>query len=263
MQYKTKQILLDENRPEVWLTRLEFSVAGQDGKPRPPVIICPGGGYHVIGTSEGIPAAEKFADAGYAPFVLNYSIQEDARFDADSHPPNKAVSDLANSVTLLHENADEWGLDVDRLIIAGFSAGGHVVGTYVGESVTAMKGILQVPKIVLLVYPLVALELPLETDEGSLMMLNAIFGENTLSQETLEIFDTKSRVVPGWPETFLFHCKKDHMVPFESSVELAEKFTEQNIPHLFYEAETGIHTQPFSNEEWWPVFLSWLRERIY
>ncbi len=49
-----------------------------DPKKRPAVLICPGGGYAHVSPRESKPVADKFFDAGYNAFVLNYTVKPES-----------------------------------------------------------------------------------------------------------------------------------------------------------------------------------------
>ena len=71
-----KKIKLWSDRPDVYL-RAYLPDDGPGllaGRPRPAVILCPGGAYQLCAEKEGEPAALQFAAMGYHAFVLHYSV---------------------------------------------------------------------------------------------------------------------------------------------------------------------------------------------
>ena len=52
-------------------------------KPKPAVIICPGGGYFCLSYAEGEPVARRFQSYGVQAFLLQYSIGISAGFIND------------------------------------------------------------------------------------------------------------------------------------------------------------------------------------
>lgn len=116
------------------------------------VIVAPGGGFRWLSIdNEGWEVAEALAERGIAAFVLKYRLQPTpesldgfresmkqlfaaagASSDAsqDKNPPSPPRWDLSNQLedaeaayTLIVECAGEWGVDIDRLGMIGFSAG--------------------------------------------------------------------------------------------------------------------------------------------
>ena len=108
------------------------------------VVVVPGGGYQFVSMdSEGLRVADALADAGYAAFVVKYRVAPTPADPQDymthlttlfgdlgdselgGHKP--AVDDLAAAVNLVHDNAERWHVDKDRIGVIGFSAGGESV----------------------------------------------------------------------------------------------------------------------------------------
>lgn len=86
------------------------------------VVICPGGGYHILAWDlEGTEVAEWLNSNGVTAIVLKYRVPT-ARVEPKWLQP---VQDAQRTISLVRAHADEWGVDVDRVGILGFSAGGH------------------------------------------------------------------------------------------------------------------------------------------
>lgn len=60
----------------------------------------------------------KYLAAGFHVFVLHYSLAPDV------FP--RALMELALAMKVIREHGDEWNVDVDRIAVSGFSAGGHL-----------------------------------------------------------------------------------------------------------------------------------------
>ncbi len=54
----------------------------------------------------------------FSCFVLHYSLAPDV------FP--RALMELALAMKVIREHGDEWNVDVDRIAVSGFSAGGHL-----------------------------------------------------------------------------------------------------------------------------------------
>lgn len=89
------------------------------------VIICPGGGHHILAYDhEGTECAEFFAARGVTGIVLKYRVpfrNPEKRWEA-------AVQDAQRAVSLVRSKAADWKLDPNRIGILGFSAGGETAG---------------------------------------------------------------------------------------------------------------------------------------
>ena len=90
---------------------------------RPVIVICPGGGYEWVSEREAEPIALKFVGAGYHAVVLHYSVAPAAHYPT-------ALRQLAWTVAHLREHAAEYHIDPNKVVVAGFSAGGHLAASY-------------------------------------------------------------------------------------------------------------------------------------
>ena len=90
---------------------------------RPVIVICPGGGYGWVSDREAEPIAMKFLGAGYHAVILRYSVAPAAHYPT-------ALRQLAWTVAHLREHAAEYHIDPNKVVVAGFSAGGHLAASY-------------------------------------------------------------------------------------------------------------------------------------
>jgi acetyl esterase/lipase len=115
------------------------------------VIVAPGGGFRVLAIDEeGYPVAEWFSQHGITAFVLKYRLAftpgTDKEFapnllappvprPTNGAPPPSALPDEAQkngiadgiqALKVVRANAAKWGIDADKILFVGFSAGGLV-----------------------------------------------------------------------------------------------------------------------------------------
>ena len=123
------------------------------------VIICPGGGYQVIGMlREGHRIAKAFNDLGVAAFVLKYRLPDDNIMTDKSIGP---LQDAQKAIMTVRERAGEWNIDPFKIGIMGFSAGGHLAstaGTHFDISFIENKNMTSLrPDFMILIYPVISL----------------------------------------------------------------------------------------------------------
>ena len=70
------------------------------------VVICPGGGYHIVAAShEGYDIAKKFNDMGIAAFVVKYRIPDDLSMVNKEIGP---LQDAQRAIQIVRQRAKEW-----------------------------------------------------------------------------------------------------------------------------------------------------------
>ena len=102
------------------LTSYLYDVSEENGgrKNRAAVLIFPGGGYDYCSDREAEPVALKFLGAGINAFVLRYSCYR------KKFPTN--LLEALSALKFIRENAEEFDIDPEKIIVCGFSAGGHL-----------------------------------------------------------------------------------------------------------------------------------------
>ncbi|MBU3214461.1 alpha/beta hydrolase [Clostridium estertheticum] len=211
-------------------------------KLRGAVLICPGGAYAYTSLREAEPIAIKFNAAGFHAFVLYYSVA-----------PNKypqALLDLSRAMCILRENSKEWKIDVNKIAVCGFSAGGHVaasLGVYWDE--LYLKGVPGIevgknnPNAQILCYPVITSGV--FTHENSLCNL---IGDNA-SESLKEKMSLEHNVSEKTPPTFLWHTFEDNSVPVENTLLFAKALRNKKIPFELHIYPEGPHGLSLANEE--------------
>jgi len=222
---------------------LQIPKPDHNGALFPAVIICPGGGYRIIGTTEARPVSDKFTDAGYAAFILHYTVGDQAVFGKSGWSDFPPVTDLITALSVLQKRADDFGIDASRIVLAGFSAGGHLCAASCFSGVLSEAG--RLPKALLLTYPMGG-----GPDSGGA-------GKRQPDFDIARMPYADDPAVKNLP-VFLWHAKDDEIVPFEAGVRLDARLSAEGIPHLFLVYDHGIHARPFFDPDWFYKALDWL-----
>lgn len=236
---------------------------------RPAVIICPGGGYEFLSDREAEPIAIKLMSYGFQAFVLRYSIKP-AVFPT-------ALTELAQAVQLVRRQSEAWHVNPDQIIVAGFSAGGHLaasLGVFWQEAF--LERLLDgkpkewQPNGLLLAYPV--LSSGEFGHEGSFRVLLAERYDELKAKLSLEL-----QVSSQTPPTFLWHTLEDGVVPAENSLLFAAQLRQHNIPyemHLFPKGghglslgteetmASGVYGFEKSIQSWPKLFADWLKDNF-
>jgi acetyl esterase/lipase len=248
---RLERIPLRPDRGDVYLQAywLENSPEFQAGMQRPVVIVCPGGGYRGTSDREAEPVAMRFVAQGYHACVLRYSVMT---------PLPAPQIDLAKAIVTVRQRAAEHAVDTDRVIVCGFSAGGHLAASlgvmwdkpYIYEAVGAAP--VQVrPDALILGYAVIDLELvarpPLVVDPhtGQALpdtgILSAAFGEPQPAPALVDPYRLDHLVSAATPPAFIWHTADDAVVPAESALRFAAALARHHVPYELHIFQTGVH----------------------
>lgn len=207
------------------------------------VVVCPGGGYHVVAIDhEGAQAARHLNRSGVTAFVLRYRLKP-------NYTPADSLADAQRAVRWVRHHAAEYHVDPARVGAMGFSAGGHLtsaVGTHNDpgqpDAPDPVDRQSSRPDFLVLAYPVIGRELY----SGG--------------------FDsTDPAVTSDTPPAFLFHTTEDAGVVPENSVRFYRALVENKVPaelHIFAAGPHGVGLAPgVPGLGQWPDLLSaWLRD---
>lgn len=217
----------------------------------PYVVICPGGAYScVCSMKEGFPVAAKLNELGYSAFVLHYNVGGIGLMP-------KPMEDLAQALKFINKNKAKFNVDMEQYALIGFSSGGHLVGEWGTENCGARWYGMHYPQAIILGYP--ASDLTLIGDRKAEQQLKVrMLGENYTENEVLK-YTVSENVHRNYPPTYLFHCRDDSVIPFETSVRIKEKLEHVECRCKFKEIPIGGHGFGFGTGT---LAEGWLNEAI-
>ncbi|MDL2206824.1 alpha/beta hydrolase [Eubacteriales bacterium OttesenSCG-928-N13] len=208
---------------------------------RPLVLVCPGGGYGMTASHEGEPIALRMNAMGFHSAVLWYSV-------APSVFP-KALTELAKAVDLVRQHADTWSVDEDRIIVLGFSAGGHLAASlgvfwnrpFLAEAAKLSPDQMK-PNGLVLCYPVIT--------SGEFAHRGSF--ENLMGHaddpELLHMLSLETQVTAEVPPTFLWHTWDDEAVPVENALLLATALKKADVSMELHIYKHGVHGLSLANE---------------
>ena len=180
------------------------------------VVIAPGGGYRrVVVDKEGPDTSAWLNSLGVTAFVLYYRMPEDDHLNAEDVP----LQDAQRAIRYVRANAAQWGIDVNRVGYAGYSAGGHLGASLAAfynkqiyTPVDKLDEISAKPNFVILGYPAAGLLGDARaTDIDQLKGRDKLFWKYRI--------EAPISAVP--PPTFIFHAEDDPAVNPQHSQRIA------------------------------------------
>lgn len=196
-------------------------------------LIFPGGGYELYGDYEGKDYAEMFNDYGMDAFVVFYRIKDQCIF------PN-VLADARRAVRIVRNDSDKYGIDADKIVAVGSSAGGHLVSQLCtnfddleNEGADEIDKTDFLPNYQVLCYPVIDL---VTQHSGT---RNNYIGRDA-DDETAKKHSADYHIKENTPPAFIWHTFEDAGVPIKQSLCYVEALKEKGI-------NTEYHLFPFGN----------------
>jgi acetyl esterase/lipase len=236
---------------------------------RAAVIVFPGGGYKALAIGPestigflGRDVCKWLTDAGIACVLLKYRVPNtgchwnaaEARHVTPAIP--MALQDAQRAISMVRHNANDYGIDPDKIGVLGFSAGGNLAvlsstafkhRSY--EPIDAIDRVSSRPDFAIPVYP------------GHLTMEH----KNKKPKDgAARELNTDIDVSAGIPPTLLIHAKDDAVDPVHYSQVYARELREAgvDVKLIIYDRgghAFGVRKQGADADRWTDDALQWLR----
>lgn len=230
------------------------------------VVVCPGGGYGGLAYDwEGSDMAGWLNSRGIAAIILSYRLPVDG--DVAHKKWLCPLLDAQRAIRLTRAHAADWGIDVSKVGIMGFSAGGHLASTAgthfdagMEEAADPIDRFSSRPDFMVLVYPVITMKAS-TTHGGSRLNL---LGEHP-TEEQVRNYSNELQVTEDTPPTFLVHAGDDGAVPVENSLLFYQALVAHKVP-------VELHVYPYGGhgfslaigrgrlQDWTQLCARWLAE---
>lgn len=238
--------------------RLQLHVPAGPGGPWPTFVFFHGGGW-IIGSLESVSLhLLPWMERGWATVNVQYRLAREARAPG-------AVWDARHAVRWVFDNAAEHGLDPERVVLGGFSSGGHLaLMTAVGGALPADAGDTDVstgeaggrPEVGPPPRPSAVVSWFGISDVAALVegsrprpfarhWLGACADPVALAHQLSPV----DRIGPHTPPVLSVHGDADPVVPFSQSLRLHEALDRHGIHNRLHVVKGGGHGD--WNEETW------------
>ncbi|HWY87633.1 MAG TPA: alpha/beta hydrolase [Gemmataceae bacterium] len=213
------------------------------------VLICPGGGYwNLYWQLEGEEVAAWLNSLGVTGIIVKYRVPRRPD-DTKGEPARRPLQDAQRAVSMVRSHAGEWGIDPQRIGMAGFSAGGHLAiatatsfdkRTY--APVDAIDKVDCRPNFAILVY------------------------SGYLKAKDKDELNPDLRIPAGTPPVFLAHGGEDIISPPEHSVVMYQALRRAGVPaelHIYAGAahDFGVRPSDQACSTWTLACAAWMRQQ--
>ena len=217
------------------------------------VIILPGGGYELLAMQhEGHSVAKALADKGITAAVLKYRLPNPM---TSSKPELVPLSDLRQSISLLHSQAKKYGINENKIGVLGFSAGAHLATV---ASLWPAEHSWQQPDFSLLIYGVTRL------NQENLSWLEKSLYFRPLSKQEKTQNRLLEQVTAHSPPAFLVHAMDDDVCHYSETTLYAEALTRSGVAvetHLYAKGGHGfgLGRRNDGTDQWLELAINWIK----
>jgi acetyl esterase/lipase len=226
------------------------------------VVVLPGGSYSGLAANlEGRQVADWFTARGFRAFVLSY------RLSSHGYLLPVPLLDARRAVQLVRARSADYQIDPDRIVMIGFSAGGHLAALAATQPVPGnaeaedpIDRAPSRPDYLVLGYPWIG-AISSDTSHLSYCKLYNVMDrcEALRTAYSPDLFVTKDT-----PPTFIFHTFNDQTVPVEQGLRFYEALVKAGVPseiHIFANGPhgTGLGKADSALDQWPNLLEIWLR----
>ena len=226
------------------------------------VIIFPGGAYRgLAGDLEGREVADWFAARGFLAFILSYRLTE------HGYVLPVPLLDARRAVQTVRARAADYHIDPNRIVVIGFSAGGHLAalaGTqFVAGKPDADDPIERAssrPDFLVLGYPW----LDAVTSDTTYLSYCKIFNLMDQCEALKAKYDPVLFVNKETPPTFIYQTFTDKIVSPAATVEFYQALIKAGVTSEMHVFANGAHGSGLGKgdaalDQWPGLLENWLR----
>jgi acetyl esterase/lipase len=191
-----------------------------------------GGGFFTGSKNAGyiINDAKALGARGYTSVSANYRLQNQASWPAQIH-------DVKAAIRWTRANAERLGVDADKIVVAGYSAGGMLALMAAGtngkpefEGTVGTPGVSSKVDACIGVYPLASAE-----------TAGRLFPEGQATPENIAAASPTSYISASFAPTIFIHGTADTTVPLASSIDFFNKLNALGVPTALTAIQGAAH----------------------
>ncbi len=228
------------------------------------MVVVPGGGYEKVSAREKDPVALYYFEKGFNTFILDYSVNEDAK---DLNP----LLELSDALVQIRNKASVFYVNPTEIAVIGFSAGAHLAASlstlYNNEKIKELTKIdngYNSPDASILCYPVISMKENAHEGSKSKVTNN--------KEELINLLSLENHVTKDVPPTFIWHTQDDESVNINNSLLYVNALVKENVEcefHMFPNGEHGLSmctTDCYKLDEhcaqWKALSVNWLHKYL-
>jgi acetyl esterase/lipase len=226
------------------------------------VIVLPGGAYRGLAADlEGREVADWFTARGFRAFILSY------RLTSHGYVLPIPLLDARRAVQLVRARSRDYQIDPNRIVIIGFSAGGHLAALSGTQPVAGnpssddpIERVSSKPDYMVLGYAW----LGAITRDTSHLSYCKIFNLMDQCEQLKTAYTPELFVNQDTPPTFMYHTATDQTVPVQQALGFYNALIKAGVPaemHVFANGPhgTGLGKSDPALDQWPNLLEIWLR----
>lgn len=221
---------------------------GKHKKPLPAIVYFTGGGWNTGNVADEIPTAAWFRDHGMIGITADYRVKS-----RHGTTPLECIKDAKSAMRYIRGHAKQLGINPNKIIAAGGSAGGHIA------ICTLLNGGDDEND-----------DLSISAKPNGLVLHNPVLGEGfgVYFLDAHPEFTPLKNVGPGWPPTILSCGTKDGTTPYSGAVKFTQLMKDAGNVCELITVEGADHScdWPVSNPNFLPTLTrmtEFLREQHF
>ncbi len=225
------------------------------------IVIFPGGSYSILAADlEGREVADWFTARGFTAFIVSY------RLSSHGYIMPVPLMDARRAIQTVRTRAADYHISPDRIVIIGFSAGGHLAALAstepvpgVPESEDAVSRVSSRPDYVVLGYPWLG-AISTDTDHLNYCKMFKLMDQ---CAQLIQEYSPDLHVTKDTPPTFIYHTFDDQTVPVEQSLRYYDALVKAGVQselHVFAHGEhgSGLGKGDPALDQWPALLENWL-----
>jgi acetyl esterase/lipase len=226
------------------------------------VVVMPGGAYLGLAANlEGRQVADWFTSRGFRAFILSY------RLSSNGYLLPVPLLDARRAIQMVRARALDYHIDPNRIVVIGFSAGGHLAALSATQFVSGnpdaddpIDRASSRPDFLVLGYPWIG---AISSDTSHLSYCK-LFNVMDRCEALRAAYSPDLFVTKDTPPTFWYHTFDDQTVPVEQGLRFYGALVKAGVPseaHIFAKGPhgTGLGMGDAALDQWPSLLETWLR----